>query len=296
MQPVDEPRPGGRLHRPGDRAGADLAPRARLDAHRPQHVEPGDQVPPRVARGAAARTPPRRLCSRCSCCAAPQTVGELKGRTERQHRFDSIDEVGAVLTALAGRDDPLVLPARTPTRPEGRPLGAPAGAVRRAPAARGDRGPCRRRRHELPRRNGATRTGRRPPSSTTCSRPRCGTRSACRCSTCWPASIPPTGRSSTSAAAPGSGWPTCAPRSPARGWSRSSRRRRCVSRCTRALSEFTELREQTTVIPTIFGEAPLPERGVGDGAVGTDRSPVRRRAHAAVVVHRRAHARRARRS
>ncbi|HZI43743.1 MAG TPA: YceH family protein, partial [Ilumatobacter sp.] len=37
-----------------------------------------------------------------------QTVGELKGRAERQHRFDSIDEVGAVLTALAGRDDPLV--------------------------------------------------------------------------------------------------------------------------------------------------------------------------------------------
>ncbi len=38
-----------------------------------------------------------------------QTVGELKGRTERQHRFESIEEVAAVLAALAGRDDPLVL-------------------------------------------------------------------------------------------------------------------------------------------------------------------------------------------
>jgi len=39
----------------------------------------------------------------------PQTVGELKGRTERQHRFETIEEVAGVLAALAGRDDPLVL-------------------------------------------------------------------------------------------------------------------------------------------------------------------------------------------
>ena len=37
----------------------------------------------------------------------PQTVGELKGRTERQHRFDSTDEVGATLSALAGRQPAL---------------------------------------------------------------------------------------------------------------------------------------------------------------------------------------------
>ena len=37
-----------------------------------------------------------------------QTVGELKTRTERQHRFDATEEVGAVLAGLAGRDDPLV--------------------------------------------------------------------------------------------------------------------------------------------------------------------------------------------
>jgi uncharacterized protein YceH (UPF0502 family) len=37
-----------------------------------------------------------------------QTVGELKGRSERQHRFDSVDEVAGTLSALAGRDQPLV--------------------------------------------------------------------------------------------------------------------------------------------------------------------------------------------
>ena len=39
----------------------------------------------------------------------PQTIGELKGRTERQHRFESTDEVGAGLAALAAREQPLVL-------------------------------------------------------------------------------------------------------------------------------------------------------------------------------------------
>ena len=40
----------------------------------------------------------------------PQTVGELKGRSERQHHFGSIEEVTAVLSGLAARqDDALVL-------------------------------------------------------------------------------------------------------------------------------------------------------------------------------------------
>jgi uncharacterized protein YceH (UPF0502 family) len=38
----------------------------------------------------------------------PQTPGELKGRTERLHRFDGIDDVVATLDRLAGRDEPLV--------------------------------------------------------------------------------------------------------------------------------------------------------------------------------------------
>ena len=36
-----------------------------------------------------------------------QTVGELKSRTERQHRFGSTDDVAAVLARLAGRERPL---------------------------------------------------------------------------------------------------------------------------------------------------------------------------------------------
>jgi uncharacterized protein YceH (UPF0502 family) len=37
-----------------------------------------------------------------------QTVGELKGRTERQHRLASVDEVADVLTRLSQRENPLV--------------------------------------------------------------------------------------------------------------------------------------------------------------------------------------------
>jgi uncharacterized protein YceH (UPF0502 family) len=51
----------------------------------------------------------------------PQTVGELKGRTERLHPYSSLDEVGATLERLAGRDEPLVQRlAREPGRKEPR--------------------------------------------------------------------------------------------------------------------------------------------------------------------------------
>jgi uncharacterized protein YceH (UPF0502 family) len=39
----------------------------------------------------------------------PQTVGELKGRADRQYEFGSIDEVASVLGALAERPEPLVV-------------------------------------------------------------------------------------------------------------------------------------------------------------------------------------------
>lgn len=44
----------------------------------------------------------------------PQTVGELRTRTERQFAFDSLDHVEAVLDRLSARDGPLVriLPRR----------------------------------------------------------------------------------------------------------------------------------------------------------------------------------------
>ena len=40
----------------------------------------------------------------------PQTVGELRGRTERMHDFADMDEVEHVLESLRGREDPLVAP------------------------------------------------------------------------------------------------------------------------------------------------------------------------------------------
>jgi uncharacterized protein len=43
----------------------------------------------------------------------PQTPGELKGRTERLHRFESLEEIDRVLAALAERE----LVARLPRRP-----------------------------------------------------------------------------------------------------------------------------------------------------------------------------------
>jgi hypothetical protein len=38
----------------------------------------------------------------------PQTTGELRTRTERQHAFEALDEVASVLERLADRDEPLV--------------------------------------------------------------------------------------------------------------------------------------------------------------------------------------------
>ena len=70
----------------------------------------------------------------------PQTVGELRTRTERMAPFDSLAEVEAELAALAGRDEPLV--GRMP-RVLGRDvrytqLLAVTGAEERAAAAAGD--------------------------------------------------------------------------------------------------------------------------------------------------------------
>lgn len=51
----------------------------------------------------------------------PQTLGEIRGRTERLHNFTSLEDVEQTLTKLAEREDPLVkqLP-RQPGRKEAR--------------------------------------------------------------------------------------------------------------------------------------------------------------------------------
>jgi uncharacterized protein len=66
----------------------------------------------------------------------PQTIGELKQRTERLHRFEGLDDVDQVLSRLAGRE----LVERQPRRPGQKEeryahlLGQGAGEVTPAPA------------------------------------------------------------------------------------------------------------------------------------------------------------------
>ena len=189
----------------------------------------------------------------------PQTVGELKGRTERQHRFESIDEVGAALTALAGRDDPLVLRLeRQPGQKDARwvHLLAPFDAQT---AARGvaDRAPEDAR---------AAPTQRRDPYGEataefydlleTAMWDNFGLQMLDVLASVDPADGPiidvgsgtGIGLAYLRAAVPGARLIAIEP-------SKAMR----VALHTR-LSEFTELREQTTVIPTTFGDAPLPAR------------------------------------
>jgi uncharacterized protein YceH (UPF0502 family) len=78
----------------------------------------------------------------------PQTVGEVKGRTERLHDFDELGDVETALDAMAARDEPLVVrlprlpgqkdsryahllsgPIDTETLVEAPPRPTPAGAV-----------------------------------------------------------------------------------------------------------------------------------------------------------------------
>jgi hypothetical protein len=184
-----------------------------------------------------------------------QTVGELKGRTERQHRFESIDEVAAVLTALAGRDDPLVLRLeRQPGQKDARwvhllgpvdATAAPAGddvAVAASPPQRHDPyGEATAEFYDL---------------LETAMWDTFGLQMLDVLGGVDPADGPVIdvgsgtgiGLAYLRAAVPGAQLVAIEP-------SKAMR----VALHTR-LSEFTELREQTTVIPTIFGEAPLPGR------------------------------------
>ena len=71
----------------------------------------------------------------------PQTVGELRTRTERMHDFASLSEVEEALEALAGREEPLVVRLeRQPGQKEARYaqlLGGPVDAAYTTPAAPG---------------------------------------------------------------------------------------------------------------------------------------------------------------
>jgi len=70
-----------------------------------------------------------------------QTPGEIRTRTERMHRFGSVEEVEGVLEALASGEEPLVVQLeRLPGQKESRWMhlagGAPADAVAEQPPAR----------------------------------------------------------------------------------------------------------------------------------------------------------------
>jgi len=63
----------------------------------------------------------------------PQTPGELRGRTERMHHFDTLDEVHSALQRLMDRDPPLVvLLPRQPGTKESRYAHLLAGEVEAA--------------------------------------------------------------------------------------------------------------------------------------------------------------------
>ena len=73
----------------------------------------------------------------------PQTVGELRTRTERMHEFTSLSEVEEVLEGLAARDEPLVVRLeRQPGQKEARYAqllaGPPDAAVTAAPSSRSE--------------------------------------------------------------------------------------------------------------------------------------------------------------
>jgi len=59
--------------------------------------------------------PPAKAVMTLLMLRGPQTAGEIRGRSERLHRFGSVDEVQAVLERLASGDEPLVI--RLPRRP-----------------------------------------------------------------------------------------------------------------------------------------------------------------------------------
>jgi len=187
-----------------------------------------------------------------------QTVGELKGRTERQHRFDTIDEVAAVLAALAGRADPIVQRMeRQPGQKDARwvhllaPFDASLAAggehVARVaatpdPAVRRD--------------SYGEATAEFYDLLETAMWDTFGLQMLDVLAGVDPADGPiidvgsgtGIGLAYLRAAVPGVRLVAIEP-------SKAMR----VALHTR-LSEFTELREQTTVIPTIFGEAPLPDQ------------------------------------
>lgn len=59
--------------------------------------------------------PPAKALTTLLLLRGAQTTGELRNRSERMYRFDSLEELSAVLETLSGQEEPLVSPV--PRRP-----------------------------------------------------------------------------------------------------------------------------------------------------------------------------------
>jgi uncharacterized protein len=80
----------------------------------------------------------RSECAALACLAlrGPQTVGEIKGRTERLYPFRDLEETQQTLSALISREEPLVvLTARRPGQKEARYAHLLSGSVDEIPDA-----------------------------------------------------------------------------------------------------------------------------------------------------------------
>jgi uncharacterized protein YceH (UPF0502 family) len=82
----------------------------------------------------------RSPCWLCCCCAVPQTLAELRARSERLEAFATVDDVERELAVMADRDEPLVGPdAASAGRKEARfeqllaPPGRPPAPTSRRP-------------------------------------------------------------------------------------------------------------------------------------------------------------------
>lgn len=90
-------------------------------ARTPKHRQVADEV--------LGLEPDTRAALTVLLLRGPQTPGEVRSRSERLHRFATVDEAAVALTQLAGRDDPLVVElARRPGHKEARWAHLLAGA------------------------------------------------------------------------------------------------------------------------------------------------------------------------
>ena len=121
MQPVVESRSGRRVRRTQHRGGGDgVKTRGLVRFVHPSHGRSALRYSHTLDEALRLDTRPLALLA-VLMLRGPQTVGELRTRTERMVQFSDLREVQAELDALAARDEPLVRrQARGPGQKEDR--------------------------------------------------------------------------------------------------------------------------------------------------------------------------------